>query len=288
MRAFGIAALQLEVDMGDNTELVEREIRLTKAIFPWVDMVVLGELALCGADTARAQALPGPSEDRMAALARELGIWLIPGSVFERAGERVYNTASVINPQGEVIARYRKIFPFLPYEEGVTPGSQFVVFDVPDVGRFGLSICYDMWFPETTRSLVWMGAEVILHPTMTNTVDRDAELAIARASAVTNQCYFIDVNVAGGLGVGRSCIYGPGGELIHQAGPRREIMTLELDLDQVTRVRKRGWHGLGQVLKSFRDSEIRFPAYAESRVIPDAMDALGPLEKPPARGVRRQ
>src|SRR3546814_4288082 len=96
------------------------------------------------------------------------------------------------------------MFPFAPYERGVAPGSEFVVFDVPGAGRFGVSICYDMWFPETTRSLASLGAEVILHPTLTNTIDRDAELAIARASAATNQCYFVDINVAGALGVGRS------------------------------------------------------------------------------------
>jgi predicted amidohydrolase len=82
------------------------------------------------------------------------------------------------------------MYPFEPYEQGVTPGEEFCVFDIPEVGRFGVSICYDMWFPETTRTLAWMGAEVILHPTMTGTIDRDAELAIVRASAVTNQVYF--------------------------------------------------------------------------------------------------
>ena len=72
-----------------------------------------------------------------------------------------------------------------------------MVFDVPSVGRFGVSNCYDMWFPETTRTLAAMGAEVILHPSMTNTIDRDVELAIARTNAAINQCYFFDINVAG-------------------------------------------------------------------------------------------
>jgi transcriptional regulator with PAS, ATPase and Fis domain len=54
-----------------------------------------------------------------------------------------------------------------------------------------------MWFPETTRTLAWMGAEVVIHPTMTNTIDRDLELAIARTNAAVNQCWFVDVNCAG-------------------------------------------------------------------------------------------
>ena len=71
------------------------------------------------------------------------------------------------------------------------------MFDVPDVGRFGLYICYDMWIPETSRTLAVMGAEVILRPTLTGTIDRDLELSIARATAVTNQCFVFDINGVG-------------------------------------------------------------------------------------------
>ena len=67
---------------------------------------------------------------------------------------------------GEVVGRYDKIFPFYPYETGVTGGDEFLIFDVPDVGRFGITICYDMWFPETSRTLAVQGVEVILHPTL--------------------------------------------------------------------------------------------------------------------------
>ncbi len=136
----------------------------------------------------------------------------VPGSLYERAGDKIYNTAPVIDPAGQVVARHRKIYPFTPYENGVASGDRATVFDVPGVGRFGVSICYDMWFPETSRALAWMGAEVILHPSLTNTIDRDVEISIARASAATNQCYFVDLNCAGNLGYGRSSVFGPGGE----------------------------------------------------------------------------
>lgn len=274
---FAIAGLQLELPNANNLEVLAQEIRLVRTRFPWLDMVVLGELSAFGPSTAHAQPLPGPAEELFRGIARETGLWLLPGSMFERRGDAVFNTASVIDPRGEVVARYRKQFPFRPYERGVASGDEFVVFDVPEVGRFGVSICYDMWFPETTRTLAWLGAEVILHPTMTNTIDRDVEVAIARASAATNQCYFVDVNVAGRLGVGRSCICGPGGELVHAAGSGREIMAVELDLEYVRRCRERGWHGLGQVLKSFRDSELEFPPYMQGHAASPALAALGPL-----------
>lgn len=280
MRPFGIAGLQLQLDKGDNSERIAAEIAAVKARLPWVDMVILGELALFGPSPANAQPLPGAAEATMCEAAKAAGVWLVPGTLFETAGGCIYNTAPVIDPDGVVVARYQKMFPFLPYEQGVTAGDDFVVFDVPRVGRFGLSICYDMWFPETTRALTLMGAEVILHPGMTNTIDREAELAIARASAATNQVYFVDINVAGTLGVGLSGIFGPGGEVIHQAGQGHEVIAVELDLDHVQRVRERGWQGLGQPLKSLRDSRVVFPQHSEGFAAASALSGLGPLEKP--------
>ena len=259
--------------------LVE-EIRAAKRRFPWVDMLVLPELASFGPDTAFAQHLPGLVEKLYCELARELGIWLVPGTLYERSEAVVFNTAPVIDPRGQVVARYRKMFPWLPYERGVAAGSDFVVFDVPDAGRIGVSICYDSWFPEVTRSLVWMGAEIIVHPTLTNSIDRDAELAIARASAACNQCYFVDVNTAGQLGVGRSTVCGPGGEIIHQAGSGREVFAVQLDLNYLRRCRDSGWHGLGQPLKAFRDCKTEFPCYPPAQRRSVSLDSLGAVRIP--------
>ena len=279
-RGFGIAGLQLALSPGDNLERIANEVAAVARRFPWVRMIIAGELCGFGANPAFAQCFPGDAERYLCELARKHGLWLIPGSLYETRDGVVYNTAPVINPAGEVVARYRKMFPFAPYERNVTPGEEFVVFDVPNAGRFGISICYDMWFPETTRSLCSLGAEVILHPTMTNTIDRDVEIAIARASAATNQCYFVDVNVAGDLGFGKSVICGPGGEVIYQAGSGREAMAFEVDFAYLRRCRERGWQGLGQPLKSFRDSSVVYPAYAAKCAPSESLSALGPLELP--------
>lgn len=277
---FGIAGLQLALAPGDNLERIATEVAQVARRFPWVRMVLLGELCGFGANPARAQCLPGEAERFLCDLARGHGLWLIPGSLYERDGETLYNTTPVIDPQGRVVARHRKLYPFAPYERDVAGGDRFTVFDVPGAGRFGVSICYDMWFPEVTRSLVALGAEVILHPTMTNTIDRDVEIAIARANAATNQCYFVDINVAGDLGFGRSVVCGPGGEVIHQAGDGREVIAFEADFSYLRRCRERGWHGLGQPLKSFRDHPVVFPAYGAARAPSAALDALGPLRLP--------
>ncbi len=78
-----------------------------------------------------------------------------------------------------------------------------------------------MWFPETSRTLAAMGAEVILHPTLTATIDRDVELAIVRATAAQNQCFVFDINGVGDGGNGRSIVVGPAGDVLYQAGRRR-------------------------------------------------------------------
>jgi predicted amidohydrolase len=280
MATFAIAGLQLEIARGDNLALLRSEIESVAGRFPWVQMVVLGELSVYGSGTARAEPLAGPTEQEFCRIARALNLWLLPGSLYVREGDLVFNVIPVINPAGEVVARHRKMFPFLPYETGVASGKEFVVFDVPDVGRCGVSNCYDMWFPETTRTLAAMGAEVILHPSMTNTIDRDVELAIARTNAATNQCYFLDVNVAGRLGFGQSIVCGPGGEVVYQAGRDREIFPVEVDFDLVRRVRRRGWNGIGQVLKSFRDRAVDFPVCGNRGLEFDALSALGPLQLP--------
>jgi predicted amidohydrolase len=278
MSTFAIAGLQLEGQRGSNIESMIEEIDGVKRRFPWVQMVLAGELNAYGARVADAESLPSATEQRFAEAAHRNQVWLIPGTMYERAGAKVYNTASVINPAGHVVTRYRKIFPFCPYEQNVTPGSELCTFDIPDVGRFGLAICYDMWFPELVRSLAIRGAEVILHPSMTSTLDRDVEVAIARASAAVNQVYFVSVNVADRLGCGESCVYGPGGELIHRAGRTREIIPVELDLGYLRRIRRSGWQRLGQPLKSLRDSTMDFTPFLSVEARRSALRELGALE----------
>ena len=279
MRPFAIGAMQLDVRSGSNVDHATREIRRLVKRFPWVQLVLLSELSVHSVEKRDAIALPGPIEERLCGLAKELGIWLVPGSVYERSGDRIYNTAPVIDPTGKVIGRYRKMFPFQPYEPGVSAGDQPLVFDVPGVGRFGVSICYDIWFPETVRWLVAEGAEVILHPALTDTIDRDVELAIVRATAAQNQCFVVDVNGAGIGGNGRSIVVGPAGDILHLAGDHQEEIPIEIDLDRVSRTRELGLRGLGQPLKSLRDRAFEFPFYAAG-ARSEFLDELGPLQKP--------
>jgi len=229
--------------------------------------------------------LPNEVEEVYRRLAAKHQIWLLPGSLYEKAPEGIFNTTPVIDPAGNVVARYRKMFPFMPYEVGVEQGTEFCVFDVPDVGRFGVSICYDMWFPETSRTLAALGAEVLLHPTLTPSIDREVELAIAKATAATNQMFVIDINGVGDGGNGRSILVAPTGDVLYEAGSGEEMLPIEVDLERVRRSREVGLKGLGQPLKSFRDRKVEFDVYKRGAPETAYLDTLGPLEKM-ARGSR--
>lgn len=279
MRKLGIAGLQLDLGPENNIEQIGVEIRAARMRMPWLDLLVLSELCAYGPDVRCAESNGGSAERAFCRFAKEAGVWLIPGSLFVKDNGSVFNEAIAISPDGEIRARYRKIYPWLPYEAGIESGRDFCVFEIEGIGRIGLSVCYDLWFPEVARALAWLGAELILTPSQTNTIDRDVELALVRATAAQNQCFVVNVNGAGDFAAGKSIVCGPGGEILHQSGTSRECFSLEIVFDDVDRCRARGWNGLGQVLKSFRDTPIRFPQYAGvSRS--SFLDALGPLVLP--------
>jgi predicted amidohydrolase len=279
MTPFAIAGVQMHVGAShDNIDAIAHRLDILMARFPWVQMAIFSELAPYGPLPRFAQEFPNEAEARFQQMARTHRVWLLPGSMFEKAPDgRIYNTASVIDPHGTVVTRYRKMFPFRPYEAEIAGGTEFCVFDVPQVGRFGLSICYDIWFPETTRQLTSQGVEVLLHPVLTGTADRDAEIAIARATAAQFQCYVFDVNGLGAGGVGRSCVVSPSAHVLHQSAGQEDMFPIEVDLALVRRQRETGIMGLGQVLKSFRDRAADFPIYDRLSGADAYLHTLGPL-----------
>lgn len=282
MTPFAIAGVQMYVNaLQSNVDYMIQRLDILMLRFPWTQMVLFSELAPFG--PLERFALPAENEavEKFCEAARRHKVWLIPGSMFVKSEDgRIFNTSVVINPDGDVVARYSKMFPFRPYEAGIAAGTDFCVFDVPEVGRFGLSICYDIWFPETTRQLTSQGVEVLLHPVLTGTTDRDAELAIARATAAQFQCYVIDVNGLGAGGVGKSCVIDPASTVLHQSGGQEDMFPIEIDLSMVRRQRETGMKGLGQVLKSFRDRSVDFSVYDRESGTDAFLQTLGPLEIP--------
>ncbi len=241
---------------------------------PDAQIVVYPELHLHGTpepsalhnDQLRASAEPldGPRVKLLRQLAGDLKVWLLPGTVCERGeGGEIFNTAVALSPEGELAASYRKIFPWRPYEP-YDPGGAFVTFELPGIGRAGLSICYDAWFPEVTRHLAWMGAEVVFNLVKTTTIDRAQELVLARANAIVNQIFMVSVNVAGPIGQGQSLIVDPEGLVRASAASENPgVLTDVVDLDQVEKVRRFGTAGLTRPWDQFRegDEPIELPLY---------------------------
>jgi predicted amidohydrolase len=263
------------IPAGDTTRYV-REVEELKRQRPAVKLVVHPELHLCGSAGATgtdplptpedlAEPLDGPRDRELAQLAGDLETWLVPGSVYERGADgRVYNTMAVYSPAGRRVASYRKIFPWRPYET-CAPGSEFVVVDLGDHGRVGLSICYDAWFPEVARHLAWMGADLILNVVQTPTVDREQEVVLARANAIVNQVFVASLNGAGPTALGRSLLVDPEGRVrTRTVGAEEAVLTDVLDLDEARRVREYGTAGLNRLWQQLQpgDTPIDLPLYS--------------------------
>ena len=275
MKPLSIAAIQLNLARKDNYTLLESKAREAVYRFPWLEMLVFSELAVGGAGASNATFFLSEYLDKLKELAKELDVWLIPGSFYEETEEGTFNTTPVIDNKGDLVTKCRKLYPFLPYETGVAAGNEVCIFEIPGSGKVGIHICYDLWFPETSRALALKGAEVILHPSLTDTCDRDVERAMVKATAAQQQCYYIDVNAGGEQGVGLSLIAGPDGEILHDALAGEEFMLVEVDFDRVRRCRKRGLKGLGQPIKSYRDDPKRHLSEVSDT---DYLNKLGDLE----------
>ena len=284
MRTLSIAGLQTAPVAGDPAATLDRLAAQAAAAVRTVDhlqLLVLPELHLSalpaqledGSGHAERVAveIPGELTERLEAIAAEAGLWLVAGSVYERgAGGAIHNTALAISPERGLVAAYRKAFPWQPSER-TEPGDRFVVFDIDGVGRAGLAICYDGFFPEVFRQLAWMGAEVVFQPTLTTTSDRGAELVTARANAIVNQLYVVNVNAAAPAGLGRSLIVDPEGMVKVEAGSTEELLTDVLDLDAVTRVREFGTAAVSRMwrqIDSGAASEVELPMYEGGRIRP--------------------
>jgi predicted amidohydrolase len=200
------------------------------------------------------QALDGPWVARMAELARRHGLTLLLGSLPEKVpGEtRVYNTSVLIGPDGHTLATYRKVHLFdidlpglehLKESRAVLPGRDVVVSDTP-FGRLGLSICYDVRFPELYRRLAKSGARVLAVPSaFTDRTGKDHWEVLLRARAIENLAYVVAAAQAGQHGRGRAShghamIVDPWGAILAQVPDGEGVAVAELDFDRQDRLRR--------------------------------------------------
>ena len=211
----------------------------------------------------QAEVIPGPSTDEFGALAKELGVVIVL-SLFERRAAGLYhNTAVVLEKDGSIAGKYRKMhipddpayyekFYFTPGDLGVHPIDT-------SVGRLGVQVCWDQWYPEGARLMALAGAELLIYPTAigwesTDSDDekrrqKDAWVLAQRGHAVANGLHVIAVNrcgyeedpsgVTNGIQFwGNSFVAGPQGELIYEASVNEEVKVIDISMERTETVRR--------------------------------------------------
>jgi predicted amidohydrolase len=249
-----VAAVQLNSngDKARNLTAAERLVR--DAARAGAELVALPEkwnlLAAGEMHAAEAEPLDGPSLGAARGWARELGIHLLAGSITERASDGVYNTSVLIGPHGGDLAAYRKIHMFDVDVGGVSyreseherAGTEIVTAAVGGID-VGLTVCYDLRFPELYRILALRGARLIAIPSaFTTTTGKDHWEVLLRARAIENQVFVLAPGQVGEApphysSFGRSSIVDPWGVVLATAPDEECFVVAELDLAAQERVR---------------------------------------------------
>jgi predicted amidohydrolase len=196
---------------------------------------------------AWAEPVPGPSVDRIAALAAETGTHIVWG-LHERRGDRYFNTAALLSPDGKLLGTYSKVH-INKYESPMqfTNGDGFRVWECgrgEDAFRLGLMICYDREVPEAARCLAVLGADIIAVPQATGcTCDLPIHRDQLRVRAYENECFIAMANWAGPRMKGHSMIIDCHGEVLALGGHDEEILLADLDLSWLRRFREGGIYG---------------------------------------------
>jgi predicted amidohydrolase len=252
-----VAAVQLTSTPDKERNLATAGALIAAAADAGAELIALPEL-FNGWGSARelqelAEPLDGPTITWARSLARDLGVWLLAGSITEKMdrSDMRANTSCLIGPEGEIVATYRKIHLFdVAVDDGptdtesarVTPGDRMVTAAV-DGTVLGLTICYDLRFPELYRALARAGAELLTVPAnFTERTGRDHWEVLLRARAIENGAYVLAPSQIGGPpgspAFGRSMIVDPWGTVIAQAPDRVGIIRADLDLERVRAVRR--------------------------------------------------
>lgn len=256
MSVFKIGVIQMDTQANKPANLEKLEMFIDRAVINGAQMVAMPEnIDYIGAKDgafANAENIPGPLTNFFARKANEHGIWLHCGSFGEIIPneEKLYNTSLMMNPQGEIIGRYEKIHlydvdikdgPSTRESDTKKAGERIVVCDTAFC-KVGLSVCYDMRFPELYRIMALRGAKLLFVPAnYTLFTGKDHWEIILRTRAIENQCYVV---APAQLGMkpsfqayGRSMVINPWGTVLCTAEDRECVVYAEIDTDYVDIIR---------------------------------------------------
>ncbi|MGW4020106.1 carbon-nitrogen family hydrolase [Streptomyces sp. NPDC005009] len=243
----------LQVAVNEDESVESRRLRVAGTVRDQAgaDLVVLPELWTTGAFAyeefaGQAEPLEGPTFEVMAKAASDAGVWLHAGSIPERDPDgTLYNTSLVFSPSGDLAATYRKIHRF-GFDKGeavlMGAGDALVTVRLPHT-VVGVATCYDLRFPELFRGLVDAGAETFVVPAGWPERRRSHWTLLAQARAVENQSFVLACGTAGThAGVpqaGHSIVVDPWGEVLAEAGPGEQVLTVDFDPTTVAGTRER-------------------------------------------------
>lgn len=250
MNKANILSVQIRPKIGHkqkNLERVKEFIEKNAHLNP--DLILMPEFFNTGISVPEFKKLAeegeGETVDFFKEIAKEHGCYLLTGSIIERDGENLYNTSRLLDRQGNVVAKYRKIHLYDSFggQEYLynTPGDEIVVVDT-DFGKIGMSVCFDIKFPNHYIELIKRGAQIIVEPAAwcaPNAIIENATqewILMNRARALDNMVYFISSNQCGKIdsflsGCGHSMITAPNGQVLSDAGEEEGVAAAQIDMD---------------------------------------------------------
>lgn len=253
-----IGVIQLGVSLNKSDNLKRAEEMILEAGRKGANLIALPEMFNCPYQQYLFPSLAEELKDGktvalLSEMARKTKTYLIGGSIPERDGEKLFNTSLIFGPQGQLLARHRKMHLFdisIPgqiefYESAVlSPGEEATAFTT-EYGNFGVSICYDIRFPELFRLMIERGIIGALVPAAFNMTTGPAHWeTLFRARAIDNQIYMVGISPArdekaGYIAYGHSLIVDPWGEIIWKAGTGEEVAVVSIETEKVSQVRDR-------------------------------------------------
>lgn len=245
---FRVACAQMGIALGDKEANLETAVQLVQeAAQRKVDVLLFPELFTTGYCLDQANLLAekekGHSVELLSDLAGRFHIQIIAGSILERRGDQIFNTSHLIGKDGKLLGFYDKLHLFTPFEEHryLAKGMEASVFKT-ELGVFGVIICFDIRFPELTRTLALNGAQVIFCPAEFPAERIAVWATLLRARAIENQIFLVGCNCVGSDGKhifgGRSAIIDPEGLTLAQADDSPQLIEAEIDLGRIDMVRE--------------------------------------------------
>ena len=243
-----VASIQMSVVEGDKDATLNKAEEAVKKCGD-ADLVILPEIWNLGFMSFdqyvdKAENINGPTPSLMKKLARDKGIFLHTGSFVEEEKGNYYNTSLLLSPDGEILAKYRKIhlFGYNSKETQIlSPGETVVVVDTP-FGKIGMATCFDLRFPELFRAMVDKGAQYFLVCSAWPYPRIEPWIMLNRVRALENQCFLISANSAGmncgSQFVGHSMVIDPWGTILAGAGDEAMIVKTEIDPAKVHQARE--------------------------------------------------